>query len=116
MFASAVYVFNRSHLELRMERYYMDTLSDVLNSVHFQGAMYGLFECAAPWGIGMPVAQGHVRLFAVVRGGCLIQFKGERAPISLAAGELVLCCKDLSCEVRDAPDSDVIPIEKTCTA
>jgi AraC-like DNA-binding protein len=94
----------------------MDTLSDVLNSVHFRGAMYGLFECAAPWGIGMPVAPGHVRLFAVVRGGCLIQFKGERTPISLAAGELVLCCKDLSCEVRDAPGSAVMPIEKICTA
>lgn len=95
----------------------MDTLSDVLSSVRFQGAMYGLFECGAPWGIRMPDAQGHVRLFAVVRGGCLLQFKGESKPISisLAAGELVLCCKDLSCDVTDAAGSAVVPIQEIAT-
>ena len=112
MFKSAIRVFDRSNSDLKLGLLYMDTLSDVLNSVRFKGAMYGLCECAAPWGIRMPDAQGHVRLFAVVRGGCLIQFKGERKPISLAAGELVLCCKDLSCDVTDAPGSAIVPIEK----
>lgn len=93
----------------------MDTLSDVLNSVRFGGAMYGLLECAAPWGIQMPSMQGHVRLFAVVRGGCLIEFNGERTSISLAAGELVLSCKEVTCKVRDAPESDTVPIEKIST-
>lgn len=94
------------------EQSYMDTLSDVLNSIRFQGAMYGLIECTAPWGIRMPPAQGHLRLFMVVRGGCLIQFEGEEEPISLAAGELVLSRKDGTAEFKDAPSSLVLPIEQ----
>lgn len=94
----------------------MDTLSDVLSSVRFQGAMYGLFECTAPWGIRLPAMHGHVRVFMVVRGGCLIQFEGERAPISLAAGELVLSRKDVAAEFKDAPDSPVLPIQQVCSA
>jgi len=93
----------------------MDTLSDVLNSVRFQSAMYGLIDCSAPWGIRLPPAQGHVRLFMVVRGGCLIQFIGESDPISLAAGELVLCRKDVAADLRDAPTSPVLPIEEACS-
>lgn len=90
----------------------MDTLSDVLSSVRFQGAMYGLLECAAPWGIRFPAEQGHVRLFMVVRGGCMIQFEGADEPISLAAGELVLSRNDVAAELKDAPSSLVLPIEQ----
>src|SRR5574337_821374 len=68
----------------------LDTLSDVLNSVRFKSAMYGLFEFSAPWGLRFPEASGHVRIFMVVRGGCLIQLAGDRDPTSLAAGELLL--------------------------
>ncbi|HEY9773098.1 MAG TPA: AraC family transcriptional regulator [Planktothrix sp.] len=90
----------------------MDTLSDVLSSVRFQSAIYGLIECSAPWGIQLPSAEGHLRLFMVVRGGCLIQFEGEKQPISLAAGELVFCRKDAAAEFKDASDSSVVPIEQ----
>ncbi len=59
---------------------------------------------------------GHVRLFMVVRGGCLIHFDGEKGPISLAAGELLLSRKDVAAEFKDAPDSRVLPIEQICSA
>lgn len=94
----------------------MDTLSDVLSSVRFQGAMYGLLECTAPWGVRLPAAQGHVGLFMVVRGGCLVQFEGEEETISLAAGELVLSRKDVGAELKDAPNSVVLPIEQVSSA
>jgi len=94
----------------------MDPLSDVLSSVRFQGAMYGLIECTAPWGIRLPSAQGHVRLFMVVRGGCLIDFEGDGEPISLAAGELVLSRRDGTAEFKDAPNSAVLPIEEIACA
>ncbi len=94
----------------------MDTLSDVLNSIRFQGAMYGLIECTAPWGIRVPAAQGHIRLFMVVRGGCLLQLEGDQEPISLAAGELVLARKDGTAEFKDAPSSLVLPIEQISNA
>lgn len=94
----------------------MDTLSDVLSSVRFQSAMYGLIECTAPWGIRLPAAQGHVRLVMVVRGGCLIRFEGEEEPISLAAGELVLSRKDGAAEFKDAPKSPVLPVEEISSA
>jgi AraC-like DNA-binding protein len=95
---------------------FMDTLSDVLNSVRFQGAMYGLIECTAPWGIQFPGTPGHIGLFMVVRGGCLIQFEGEKEPISLAAGELVLSRKNVAAEFKDAPSSPVLPIEQIASA
>lgn len=94
----------------------MDTLSDVLSSVSFKGAMYGLVECAAPWGIRFPAAEGHVRLFMVVRGGCILQFDGEPEAVSLAAGELLLSRNYSACELKDAPNSVVRPIEETCSA
>lgn len=90
----------------------MDTLSDVLSSVRFESAIYGLTECSAPWGISLPSATGHVRLFMVVRGGCLIYFEGEKEPISLAAGELVFCRKDVAVELKDTASSLAVPIEK----
>lgn len=93
----------------------MDTLSDVLNSVRFRSAMFGLFEFSAPWGLRFPEAHGHVRLFMVVRGGCLIQLAGQLDPISLAAGELLLARKDSYAELKDAPSTPVIPIEEACS-
>lgn len=90
----------------------MDTLSDVLSSVRFQSAIYGLIECSAPWGIRLPSAEGHVRLLMVVRGGCLIYFEGEAEPISLAAGELVFCRKDVAAEFKDTATSLTVPIEE----
>ena len=94
----------------------LDTLSDVLNSVRFKGAMYGLFEFSAPWGLRFPEASGHIRIFMVVRGGCLIQLAGDRQPTSLAAGEILLARKDTIVELKDASASPVIPIEEACTA
>lgn len=94
----------------------MDTLSDVLSSVRLQGAMYGLLDCSAPWGFRVPAAHGHVRLIMVVRGGCLIQLSAETDAVSLATGELMLWRNDSACELKDAPDSVVRPIEETCDA
>lgn len=102
-------------LDNGISNYYMDTLSDVLNTVRFKSAMYGLFEFSAPWGLRLPEATGHVRLFMVVRGGCLIELASTKAPTSLAAGELLLVRKNTSAELKDGPSSPVIPIEKACT-
>lgn len=93
----------------------MDTLSDVLNSVRFQGAMYGLIECTAPWGFRMPRAEGHIRLIMVVRGECIIQFVGEGDAIAVKAGELLLAKKDAVCEFMDSRGSIVLPIEELCS-
>ena len=122
MLKSSSFVSNRSAPQLvtlkrllQMQRGFMDTLSDVLNSVRFQGAMYGLIDCVAPWGFRMPHAQGHIRLIMVVHGACVIQFADSDA-ITLRSGELLLAKKETICEFMDSPGGLVLPIEQLCSS
>jgi AraC-like DNA-binding protein len=89
----------------------MDTLSDLLSSVRFQGFMYGLIDCRAPWGIQIPAVESHVRLLVAVRGGCYLNFGDDLPPLALAAGELVLCHNGAACKVQDAPESACVGLE-----
>jgi AraC family transcriptional regulator, alkane utilization regulator len=91
----------------------MDAFSDLLSSVKFQGVIYGLMDCRAPWGVQFPLMP-HVRLFIVVRGGCFLQFfdDSQSLPLSLGAGELVLSHSGTACEIKDSPASITLPIEE----
>ena len=78
----------------------MDALSDVLRIVRLTGAVFMDAEFTAPWCVGepsgvevcaghMPGAQHVVIYHLVTEGACLVDLPGH-APVSVAAGDLVI--------------------------
>lgn len=66
----------------------MDVLTDILQWLRVEGSTYGRIEVTAPWGF-VPACNGPVHFHLVDRGSCFLVME-DKAPISLAAGDVVL--------------------------
>ena len=86
-----------------------DTLSDVLALVRLHGAVLCTAELTAPWGLRCRGWDDAAFYFAV-RGGCRVEVPG-RAPLSLAAGDLLLLAPGRSHVMRDSARSPAVPFE-----
>jgi len=94
----------------------MDPFSDALDGIRFQGIVYCLSEFSAPWGLQMPSREGHVSFFMLLRGNCIVSFEGQKQPVSMAGGELVLSPRGSACVIQDHLDSKLVPLEEAFTA
>jgi AraC-like DNA-binding protein len=83
----------------------MDALSDILKSVHLEGAVYLNAEFSAPWCVqgecGIPkvkermAAAEHVMFFHfLTEGACKARLAGSNETVSLVAGDLLLFPQD----------------------
>jgi AraC-like DNA-binding protein len=83
----------------------MDALSDILKSVHLEGAVYLNAEFSAPWCVqgecGIPkvkermAAAEHVMFFHfLTEGACKARLAGSNETVSLVAGDLLLVPHD----------------------
>ena len=83
----------------------MDALSDILKSVHLEGAVYLNAEFSAPWCVqgecGIPkvkermAAAEHVMFFHfLTEGACKARLAGSNEIVSLVAGDLLLFPQD----------------------
>jgi AraC-like DNA-binding protein len=85
----------------------MDTLTDILGSMHLNGGIYFRCEFSAPW--GMEINQASVAEFHVItRGTCWIKIASKDAPVCLNAGDLVLFPHGHAHQILDAPTSAVV--------
>ncbi len=93
----------------------MDVLTDVLQSIHVKGFVFGRFELSAPWGFEGGGGEG-LAFCVVTRGAFWLEVPGM-APLQIGGGDLLLLKKTHPHVMRDAPDSLVLPIEallQTC--
>ena len=89
----------------------MDVLSDVLSSVKLQGSVYCRAEFSAPWGIEAQMPEGRANFIVVTRGNCFLEIEGENKSASLAGGDLIVLPRQATYFLRDAPESETIPIQ-----
>ena len=88
----------------------MDILSQVLESVRFQGWFFADSLLRAPWGItlrGGELAAVH----AVREHRCWIRVVGEGEPVAFEAGDVAVLPLDRPHTVSDAPDRPGVPID-----
>ena len=88
-----------------------DALSDILRSVHLSGGVYFRCEFTAPWGMEVlanPDAEFHV----VVRGQCWLARPGEKEPIPLQAGDVVVFLDGSRHRLLDTPRGKALSPEK----
>lgn len=88
-----------------------DALSDILQSVHLSGGVYFRCEFTAPWGMEVP-ANPDAEFHVVVRGQCWLVRPGEKEPISLQAGDVVVFLDGSRHRLLDTPRGKALSPEK----
>src|SRR6187431_1931928 len=86
----------------------MDVLTDVLQSIHVKGIVFGRFELSAPWGFEKAAGEGLA--FCVVTRGTFWLEIPAMPPLQVAGGDLLLIKKTEPHVMRDALDSPVLPL------
>jgi AraC-like DNA-binding protein len=87
----------------------MDVLTDVLQSIHVKGFVFGRFELSAPWGFESG-GGGGLGFCVVTRGNLWLEMSGM-APLQLGGGDLLLIKKEHAYVMRDARDSSILPMD-----
>lgn len=88
-----------------------DALSDILQSVHLSGGVYFRCEFTAPWGMEVP-ANPDAEFHVVVRGQCWLARPGEKDPIPLQAGDVVVFLDGSRHRLLDTPRGKALSPEK----
>ena len=68
----------------------MDFLTDILDTLRFNGSLYFRTELTSPWSIRVPEKEGTARFHIVTRGQGWLRVEGEMQPLSIANGDLVV--------------------------
>lgn len=93
----------------------MDVLADVLSVTRLGSAVIAQAELVPPWGLEIdPLAEAHVHV--VQRGSCWLRTSGERRPVPLGAGDVVLIRAGVGHSIRDDPKTRPGPYRKVLDA
>jgi len=87
-----------------------DLLGEVLDGVRPKCEVRGPLAFHSPWGI--QVDGGMVRVYAVMRGHCLLDIDHRKFPVDLVSGDLVLVASQHAHRLYDRITSPVIPFEQ----
>ncbi len=83
----------------------MDVMSDILTALNLQGSLYFSTEFNLPWGVQVPALENVARFHLVMRGTCWVRVRGEREPVRLESGDLVLVPHGAEHVLSDPPDA-----------
>ncbi|APR77005.1 Transcriptional regulator, AraC family protein [Minicystis rosea] len=93
----------------------MDVLADVLAVTRLGATVIAQAELVPPWGLEIdPMAEAAVHV--VQRGACWLRTKGQRRPIALGAGDVVLIRAGVAHSLGDAPDTKPGPYKEVLAA
>src|SRR4051794_29382935 len=67
----------------------IDVLADLLQTNRLHNLVFGRVELGAPWAISFP-ALGHFSFYVVSRGGAVLEVEGEKKPIVVSSGDVVM--------------------------
>lgn len=90
-----------------------DALTNVLQTLRLQTAVFSRAELTAPWGVQIRKEYGYSTKFHVVaKGQCWLQVEGWSEPIALSAGDLILLPHAPTHTFSDTLTSPVMPVER----
>src|SRR6185503_508260 len=93
-------------MTLPLER--REQLTDVLTVTRLGATVVAQAELVAPWGLEIdPIAEAHVHV--VQRGTCWLRTAGQRRPIQLSTGDIVLLRGGVGHSICDAPGTKPAP-------
>jgi len=85
----------------------LDPLDDVFAAMHVRSALYARLEARAPWGLDLAGGEA-ARFGMVVRGSCLLEVKGRRGAVPLAAGDCYVLAHGTQYVLRDQPRTPTV--------
>lgn len=88
----------------------LDPLSETLHAMHMKGTLYCRAELRAPWGMEIPYLGGLMGFLVVTSGRVWFEMEGV-GELWLEPGSLTLVPHGLPHQLRDAPDSQTVPLE-----
>ncbi len=68
----------------------MDTLSKILDSLHFNGTFYFATNFHSPWSVEVPEYKNVARFHYVTQGVCWVRIQGEKEARRLSSGDLIV--------------------------
>jgi AraC-like DNA-binding protein len=93
----------------------MDVLADVLSVTRLGATVIAQAELVPPWGLEVdPLAEAAVHL--VQRGSCWLRTTGQRKPVRLGAGDVVLIRSGVGHSICDDPRTRPLPYVKAIAA
>ena len=91
----------------------LDLLSDILTNLSMRGTLYFRTSFTKPWGVAVPRYENVARFHFAHRGSCLVKVDGQKDPVALAQGDLVIIphgsAHDLYC--GHEPERTVMPLD-----
>jgi AraC-like DNA-binding protein len=92
-----------------------DVLADVLAVTRLGATVIAQAELVPPWGLEIdPVAEAHVH--AVQRGTCWLRIAGQRKPVRLSTGDVVLIRGGVGHSLCDDPRTKAAPHDEVLAA
>jgi len=93
----------------------MDTLSKVLDMLHFDGTFYFATNFNAPWSIEVPAHKNVARFHYVTQGHCWVTIAGINEKKMLSVGDLIIIPHGVSHILSDRADSEPITLDQAFT-
>lgn len=90
----------------------MDTLSNILNMLNFNGVFYYATDFNGPWSIQVPAYRQVVRFHYVVQGHCWVRMGKSEKPKLLTGGDIVIIPHGQTHVLSDSHDTAPISAEK----
>ena len=88
----------------------MDSLGEILNSIHFSGSLWCKTEARSPWGMHIPRTD-NAQFHFLLRGSAYIRPEFSREFIPLESGDLVVLTQGHAHDLLDNPDTDPILLQ-----
>lgn len=89
----------------------MDTLSEILSSLHFNASFYFATSFHSPWSVEVPDCKNVARFHYVSQGACWVRIKGTATPQLLSSGDIIVIPHGAEHILSDAPDRAPISLD-----
>lgn len=93
----------------------MDTLSKILDLLHFDSTFYFATNFNAPWSIEVPNYRKVARFHYVTQGHCWVKIAGVEGTKMLSVGDLIIIPHGISHILSDLPNSPPITLDEAFT-
>lgn len=90
----------------------MDVLTDILDTLRFEGSLYFRTELTSPWSVFVPEKSNVSRFHIVIRGQGWLRVEGAQDAISIANGDLVVVPHGAGHTILDEPGTPSVPLDE----
>lgn len=90
----------------------MDTLSRILDSLHFNGTFYFATNYHSPWSVEVPTYKNVARFHYVTQGICWVRIEGVDEPQLLSSGDLIVVPNGARHILSDSSDREPISLDE----